>query len=147
MSFQNFGNFSRFSIKYRFSEAVQGKELERIFKEEGVIDDDDDAADNVVDDPEERVKVSSPDGQEGKNTFLEKKCFTDLKKNEFCNYSDPTEIIGHLESEEGKDLGELVIVNRSRGRGRPKLRRRKNKFTCKLCGRGFLQRSRYIMHK
>ncbi|XP_043276637.1 zinc finger protein 41-like [Venturia canescens] len=108
-------------VPKRFSEAVQGKELERIFKEEGVIDDDDDGADNVIDDPEERVKVPSPDGQE--------------------------EIIGHLETEEGKDLGELVIVNRSRGRGRPKLRRRKNKFTCKLCGRGFLQRSRYIMHK
>lgn len=62
-------------------------------------------------------------------------------------YTFVSEIIGHLESEEGKDLGELVIVNRGRGRGRPKLRRRKNKFTCQLCGRGFLQRSRYIVHK
>ena len=58
-----------------------------------------------------------------------------------------TEIIGHMESEEGTDLGELVIVNRARGRGRPKLKRRKNKFTCNLCNKGFLQRSRYIMHK
>lgn len=29
-------------LLYRFMEAVQGKELERIFREEGVIDEDDD---------------------------------------------------------------------------------------------------------
>ncbi|KAG7208297.1 hypothetical protein KM043_014539 [Ampulex compressa] len=75
----------------------------------------------AVQDREEKSNVTVPDGQE--------------------------EIIGHLETQEGKDLGELVIVNRARGRGRPKLRRRKNKFTCQLCGRGFLQRSRYIVHK
>jgi len=58
-----------------------------------------------------------------------------------------TEVIGHLETEEGTDLGEVVIVNRGRVRSKSKLRRRKNKFTCQLCGRGFLQRSRYIVHK
>lgn len=58
-----------------------------------------------------------------------------------------TEVIGHLETEEGTDLGEVVIVNRGRIRSKSKLRRRKNKFTCQLCGRGFLQRSRYIVHK
>ncbi|KAK2581207.1 hypothetical protein KPH14_008006 [Odynerus spinipes] len=108
-------------VPKRFMEAVQGKELERIFKEEGVIDEEEDEEADHFEDSEERINVSVPDGQE--------------------------EIIGHLETEEGKDLGELVIVNRGRGRGRPKLRRRKNKFTCQLCGRGFLQRSRYIVHK
>ncbi|XP_015608375.1 zinc finger protein 287 isoform X2 [Cephus cinctus] len=112
----------RRKVPKRFMEAVQGKELERIFKEEGVIDEeDDDNQEEDYDDTEERLNVPTPDGHE--------------------------EIIGHLETQEGKDLGELVIVNRGRGRGRPKLRRRKNKFTCNLCGRGFLQRSRYIMHK
>ncbi|XP_012262840.2 zinc finger protein 62 homolog isoform X2 [Athalia rosae] len=110
-------------VPKRFMEAVQGKELERIFKEEGVIDEeeDDNEPDNDYDDPEERLNLPTPDGHE--------------------------EIIGHLETQEGKDLGELVIVNRGRGRGRPRLRKRKTKFTCHLCGRGFLQRSRYIMHK
>ncbi|XP_043677255.1 zinc finger protein 347-like isoform X1 [Vespula pensylvanica] len=108
-------------VPKRFMEAVQGKELERIFKEEGVIDEEEDEEADPFEDSEERLNVTIPDGQE--------------------------EIIGHLETEEGKDLGELVIVNRGRGRGRPKLRRRKNKFTCQLCGRGFLQRSRYIVHK
>ncbi|XP_043504113.1 PR domain zinc finger protein 5-like isoform X1 [Polistes fuscatus] len=108
-------------VPKRFMEAVQGKELERIFKEEGVIDEEEDEEADHFEDSEERINVTIPDGQE--------------------------EIIGHLETEEGKDLGELVIVNRGRGRGRPKLRRRKNKFTCQYCGRGFLQRSRYIVHK
>lgn len=57
------------------------------------------------------------------------------------------EIIGHLETEEGTDLGEVVIVNRGKIRSKSKLRRRKNRFTCQLCGRGFLQRSKYIVHK
>ncbi|XP_068986699.1 zinc finger protein 568-like isoform X1 [Bombus flavifrons] len=108
-------------VPKRYMEAVQGKELERIYKEEGVIDEEDDDDPDNFEDSEEQLNMSVPDSQE--------------------------EIIGHLESEEGKDLGELVIVNRGRGRGRPKLRRRRNKFTCQLCGRGFLQRSRYIVHK
>ncbi|XP_076176968.1 uncharacterized protein LOC143151563 isoform X3 [Ptiloglossa arizonensis] len=108
-------------VPKRYMEAVQGKELERIYKEEGVIDEEDDEQLDNFEDSEEQLNMSVPDSQE--------------------------EIIGHLESEEGKDLGELVIVNRGRGRGRPKLRRRRNKFTCQLCGRGFLQRSRYIVHK
>ncbi|XP_076545050.1 uncharacterized protein LOC117604279 isoform X1 [Osmia lignaria lignaria] len=108
-------------VPKRYMEAVQGKELERIYKEEGVIDEEDDDEPDNFEDSEEQLNISVPDSQE--------------------------EIIGHLESEEGKDLGELVVVNRGRGRGRPKLRRRKNKFTCQLCGRGFLQRSRYIVHK
>lgn len=108
-------------VPKRFLEAVQGKELERIFKEEGVIDEEDDNDSELFDDPEDLLKASSQDGQE--------------------------EIIGHLETEEGTDLGEVVIVNRGRIRPKSKLRRRKNKFTCQLCGRGFLQRSRYIVHK
>ncbi|XP_012279813.1 zinc finger protein 709 isoform X2 [Orussus abietinus] len=109
-------------VPKRFMEAVQGKELERIFKEEGVIDEEDgDEPDDDYADPEEHLNVPTPDGNE--------------------------EVIGHLETEEGKDLGQLVIVNKGRGRGRPKLRRRKHKFTCNLCGRGFLQRNRYTMHK
>ncbi|XP_026668483.1 zinc finger protein 287-like isoform X5 [Ceratina calcarata] len=107
-------------VPKRYMEAVQGKELERIYKEEGVIDEEDDEPDNV-EDCEEQLNMSVPDSQE--------------------------EIIGHLESEEGKDLGELVVVNRGRGRGRPKLRRRRHRYTCQLCGRGFLQRNRYSIHK
>ncbi|OAD56631.1 hypothetical protein WN48_03092 [Eufriesea mexicana] len=102
-------------VPKRYMEAVQGKELERIYKEEGVIDEEDDDEPDNFEDSEEQLNMSVPDS--------------------------------HEESEEGKDLGELVIVNRGRGRGRPKLRRRRNKFTCQLCGRGFLQRSRYIVHK
>lgn len=58
-----------------------------------------------------------------------------------------TEVIGRLETQEGKNLGEVVIMNRGRARAKSKLRRRRNKFTCQLCGRNFLQRSKYIIHK
>ncbi|KAL0118070.1 hypothetical protein PUN28_009030 [Cardiocondyla obscurior] len=108
-------------VPKRFLEAVQGKELEKIFKEEGVIDEEDNDNSELFDDPENLVKSSNQDGQE--------------------------EVIGHLETEEGTDLGEVVIVNRGRIRPKSKVRRRQNKFTCTLCGRGFLQRSKYLVHK
>ncbi|XP_072746124.1 uncharacterized protein [Anoplolepis gracilipes] len=107
-------------VPKRFMEAVQGKELERIFKEEGVIDEEDDDDFEMLDDTEEPLNTSIQDGQE---------------------------VIGRLETQEGKNLGEVVIMNRGRARSKSKLRRRKNKFTCHLCGRHFLQRSRYIVHK
>ncbi|XP_025268545.1 zinc finger protein 271-like isoform X2 [Camponotus floridanus] len=108
-------------VPKRFMEAVQGKELERIFKEEGVIDEEDDDEFETLNDSEEPLNASIQDGQE--------------------------EVIGRLETQEGKNLGEVVIMNRGRARSKPKLRRRKNKFTCKLCSRNFLQRSKYIIHK
>jgi len=49
---------------HRFLEAVQGKELERIFKEEGVIDEEDNDSE-MFDDSEDLLKSSSQDGQEG----------------------------------------------------------------------------------
>lgn len=127
-------------------EAVQGKELERIFKEEGVIDEEDDEEpEDNYDDPEERLNLPAVEGNEG-FLFLPHPFYSSIHS--FTDvFLTQSEIIGHLETQEGKDLGELVIVNRGRGRGRPRLRRRKTKFTCNLCGRGFLQRSRYIMHK
>ena len=100
-------------------EAVQGKELDRIFKEEGVIDEGDfDDVEDYFDDFEEHKTLITPDGNE---------------------------IIGHLETEEGKDLGELVVINRNRGRGRPK--RKKNRYFCNVCGKGFHQLSKYTTHK
>lgn len=48
---------------YRFLEAVQGKELERIFKEEGVIDEGDDNSE-MFDDPA-NLLTTGQDGQEG----------------------------------------------------------------------------------
>lgn len=44
-------------------EAVQGKELERIFKEEGVIDEEDDDDFETLDDLEEPLNASIQDGQ------------------------------------------------------------------------------------
>ncbi|KAK7790121.1 hypothetical protein R5R35_006488 [Gryllus longicercus] len=103
----------------RYLEAVRGKELERMFREEGVIDDDepDDGEDDEV---EEKVADEQDVGEE---------------------------VIGHLENQEGQDLGELVIVNKSKSRGRPRGKRRKHRFQCEVCGRGFQHKGRYIIHK
>lgn len=48
---------------HRFLEAVQGKELERIFKEEGVIDEEDNDVEMFND--SEHLKSSNQDSQEG----------------------------------------------------------------------------------
>ncbi|KAJ9575348.1 hypothetical protein L9F63_025701, partial [Diploptera punctata] len=105
----------------RFKEAVQGKELERIFREEGVIDEDE-PEEEEEDDIDDKANVGDHDATDA-------------------------EIIGHLETQEGQDLGELVIVNRGRGKGRPRGKRRKIRFQCEICGRGFQHKGRYIVHK
>nr|CAD7434760.1 unnamed protein product [Timema monikensis] len=106
-----------------FKEAVQGKELDRIFKEEGLINED-----------EEEEGVEEEEVQE-KTPPLEV-------------IAQEAEVIGHLETQEGQDLGELVIVNRGRKRGRPRGgKRRKVRFECEICGRGFLHKGRYKIHK
>ncbi|XP_046401718.1 zinc finger protein 264-like [Ischnura elegans] len=106
----------RRKVPQRFKEAVQGKELERIFKEEGVIDEDEVEV-------EEKVNVAEQESQED------------------------GEIIGHLETQEGQDLGELIIVSRGKGRGRPQRRRRKVRFQCDICGKGFQHKGRYFVHR
>lgn len=50
---------------HRFLEAVQGKELERIFKEEGVIDEEDNDDPEIFNDSENLLKSSNQGGQEG----------------------------------------------------------------------------------
>lgn len=58
-------NWKLVPFECRYSEAVQGKELERMFKEEGVIDDgDDDIDDNevVIDKTLEHVTANNHEG-------------------------------------------------------------------------------------
>jgi hypothetical protein len=50
----------------RFKEAVQGKELERIFREEGVIDEDEPEEEDE-DELEEKVNTGDHDGNDGKS--------------------------------------------------------------------------------
>lgn len=59
----------------------QGKELDRLFKEEGVLEDD----------------------------------ISDELKSAVAS-KDEDEVIGHLQTKEGEDLGELVILNKNSNR-------------------------------
>lgn len=93
----------------RLKEAVQGKELERIFIQEGVIDFEDSDIDT-------KVKPVEP-------------------------VSKVPEVIGHSEIS-----GELVVVVKGKGRGRPKGSVRSNKETCVICGVEFSCVGRYMSH-
>jgi len=52
----------------RFMEAVQGKELERIFREEGVIDEDE-PEEEEEDEVEEKGTIGDHEGNDGKSGF------------------------------------------------------------------------------
>ncbi len=49
----------------RFMEAVQGKELERMFREEGVIDEDDDDTGKLTSD----ISLPTPSSKDGMSTY------------------------------------------------------------------------------
>ncbi|OXU19960.1 hypothetical protein TSAR_013867 [Trichomalopsis sarcophagae] len=115
----------RRKVPKRYIETVRGKELEKMFKEEGVYDEDDV---QVKYEADENLNTSTADSS-----------------------NSDTEIIGHLETIEGENLGEFVVVNRNKVRSKSKSQRskfkKKQKFTCSYCGKGFLQRSKYIIHE
>ncbi|CAH2239037.1 jg23589 [Pararge aegeria aegeria] len=97
----------------RFKEAVQGKELERIFLEVGVID-----------------------GEESDHEMK-----VDLEPVPKPPVSKEPEVIGHIEKS-----GELVLVVKNKGRGRPKGRSNQTREECAICGLEFMSRGRYMSH-
>uniref|UniRef100_A0A2H1V658 SFRICE_004289 n=1 Tax=Spodoptera frugiperda TaxID=7108 RepID=A0A2H1V658_SPOFR len=97
----------------RFKEAVQGKELERIFKEEGVTDGEESEAENL------------------KAQLIDKKPPVPREP----------EVIGHLE-----ESGELVVVVKGKGRGRPKGPMIPTRKECAICGMEFTCTGRYMSH-
>ncbi|XP_063233900.1 zinc finger protein 34-like isoform X2 [Bacillus rossius redtenbacheri] len=108
-------------VPVRFQEALQGKELERLFREQGLIN---------QDEPEEPEETEVDE------------------KGEATENVGQDEVIGHLETPEGQDLGELVIVNRGRRKYRLRgSKRRKVRFVCEVCGREFQHRGRYRVHR
>ncbi|RZC14267.1 zinc finger protein 271-like, partial [Asbolus verrucosus] len=115
----------RIKVPTRYSEAIQGKELDKVFKQEGVIDEE-----SVSDDDDGGLEE-----KEGSNKVEEV-------------------VIGRLESENGEDLGQPIIINKSLHKTRPKNRngtsgqsKRRRKYQCEICGREFLHHGRYELHK
>lgn len=109
----------RIKIPSRFQEAVQGKELERIYVEKGVI---------------EKVEVPSD---------------FDDNDDSFDNYNDDRdEVIGHLQGGDGSTLGDLVLVNGGvKSRTSRKSKTTKTKFICDICNRSFSHEIRFLNHR
>ncbi|CAH0405076.1 unnamed protein product [Chilo suppressalis] len=97
----------------RFKEVIQGKELERIFIEEGVTDGEESDGGKK---PPVKPEITPPTPKE-------------------------PEVIGHMEKS-----GELVVVTKGKGRGRPKGRVTPRVSQCAICGAEFTCAGRYMAH-
>jgi hypothetical protein len=80
----------RIKVPTRYSEAIQGKELDKVFKQEGVIDEE-----SISDEEDANL-------EEGENS------------------NKVEEVIGRLETENGEDLGQPIIINKTLHRSRQK---------------------------
>ncbi|CAG9134716.1 unnamed protein product [Plutella xylostella] len=133
----------------RFREAVQGKELERIFIEEGMIDPEEKEVSEEKPAPPPAPEVighlreagglvavtrgrgrGRPRGPEEKEVSEEQPA-----------PPPAPEVIGHL-----REAGGLVAVTRGRGRGRPRGRTRPTLSQCSVCGLQFSCSWRYMSH-
>lgn len=124
----------RRKVPSRYREAVQGKELERMFREEGVIDDDSPEEDAIIE-TEPTMPITNDSG---------------------------TEVIGHLQTPEGQNLGDVVMLNSQKVENTQikrykynskscvkisRLRKRRIKYCCDICGKGFIHLGRYNVHR
>ncbi|XP_014210736.1 zinc finger protein 184 [Copidosoma floridanum] len=112
----------KIKVPKRYMETIQGKELEKVLKEEGVFDE---------------------------KTRLKCEPFGNLDNFQADSFNSDTDVIGHLITPNGKNLNEPV-TNKNRNRvnqQKSKTSKKRHKFTCSFCGKDFLQRSKYIIHK
>lgn len=112
----------------RFSEGIQGKELDKVFKQTGILDEE---SISDVEDSVEEEEAENP---------------------------SKAEVIGRLETENGEDLGQPVVIKKSLRKTRTKNKnnksvgiggqtKRRRKYQCEICGREFLHHGRYEVHK
>lgn len=97
----------------------QGKELEKMFREEGVIDGEEET--ETEKEGEEKTKQGTDDVGD--------------------------EVIGHLENIDGQDLGEIVIVSKGKKTKRTISGSKRKKYVCEICSRSFLHYGRYLVHQ
>lgn len=115
--------------------------MDRIFKQEGVIDEDSMSEEENTTPIDNEIKAEN-------------------------------EVIGHMQSKDGEDLGELVVINKNTTKIKVKPKpgicmklfikllmhfhifmiiiastKKKRKFECEICGRAFLHAGRLELHK
>ncbi|XP_077287646.1 uncharacterized protein LOC143912246 [Arctopsyche grandis] len=100
----------------RFNEAIQGKELDKIFRDEGVIEECD-------------LELNE------KHHILRGQLLGNIED----------EIIGHVENPDGTDSGQLVLISNSKAKYK-KGRGPSVKQTCNICFAEFNSLKRYMSH-
>ncbi|KAK6622967.1 hypothetical protein RUM43_008819 [Polyplax serrata] len=113
----------RRKVPQRFMEAVQGKELDRILREEGAIDgnESDDADDEEPNMADNKNELKGDGGEEVAG-----------------------EVIGHIETPDGNIAEQIIAPVVGRGQYR---RKKVTKFVCDFCGQSFKDRTRWIRHR
>lgn len=111
----------RVRIPARFQSVVQGKELEKAYVAEGVIDKTD------ISDTEDNAPIieNATDGDEGRGS----------------------QIIGHLKSSDGVVLSDLVVTQKTQFHRKGRVARLKTRFMCDVCSKSFSQELRFLTHR
>ncbi|XP_063903188.1 zinc finger protein 271-like isoform X2 [Zophobas morio] len=110
----------RIKVPTRYSEAIQGKELDKVFKQEGVIDEESISDEDEVLESDNSAKVEEVIGR------LENENGEDLGQPVILN----------------KNLHKARFKNKTGNQSK-----RKRKYQCEMCGREFLHHGRYELHK
>lgn len=108
-------------IPSRYQEAVQGKELEKVYVETGVIEHSDFGSD--IDEGLQEVTAS------GENCTVY-----------------PVEVIGHLQDNDGENLGDLVVINNKLQKIYKKAKK-KTRFMCDICKVCFCYEQKFLQHR
>ncbi|GAB0096428.1 zinc finger protein Xfin-like [Sergentomyia squamirostris] len=109
----------RVRIPARFDGVVQGKELEKVYVSQGVIDKTD------ISDSEEGTGMIENATEDGRG----------------C------QIIGHLKSSDGMVLSDLVVTQKTEFHRKGRVARLKTRFMCDICNKTFSQELRFLIHR
>ncbi|XP_059609022.1 zinc finger protein ZFP2-like [Phlebotomus argentipes] len=104
----------------RFQGVVQGKELEKVYVAEGVID-----KTGVSDTEESAQIIENATEEDGRGS----------------------QVIGHLKSSDGVVLSDLVVTQKVEFHRKGRVARLKTRFMCDVCSKTFSQELRFLSHR
>ncbi|XP_055694741.1 zinc finger protein 568-like [Lutzomyia longipalpis] len=111
----------RVKIPERFRSVVQGKELEKVYVAQGVID-----------------KTDISDTDEGAAVSIIENTTDDGRG---------SQVIGHLKSADGAVLSDLVVTQKTEFHRKGRVARLKMRFVCDVCSKTFSHELRFLTHR